>query len=58
MRHGVDVQFSCKGIQIAVNYWQKNGHDVICFLPEYLLDYGEVGKKKKLQEMGIKTTKA
>ena len=58
MRHGVDAQFSCKGILIAVNFWQKNGHDVICFLPEYLLNYAAVGKNKKLQELGIKTIKA
>ena len=58
MRHGVDVSFSCKGIRIAVNFWQKNGHSVICFLPEYLLNYAAVGKNKKLQELGIKSTKA
>ena len=23
MRHGVDVCFSCKGIRIAVNFWQR-----------------------------------
>ena len=41
-----------------MNFWQKNSHDVICFLPEYLLDYNTVGKNKKLQELGIKATKA
>ena len=31
---------------------------MICFLPEYLFDYTEVAKRKKLQEMGIKQTRA
>lgn len=39
MKHGRDKLFSVKGIHIAVNYWHKNGHKVICFLPEYLFDY-------------------
>ena len=39
MKHGRDKFFSVKGLHIAVNYWNKNGHKVICFMPEYLLDY-------------------
>lgn len=58
MRHGKDKVFSCRGIQIAVQYWVKNGHKVICFLPEYLFNYEEVGKNKRLADMGLKTTKA
>jgi len=41
-----------------VQYWEKNGHKVICFLPEYLFDYSEVGKNRKMNEMGIKQTRA
>lgn len=58
MRHGKDKVFSCKGIQLAVQYWMKNGHKVISFLPEYLFDYDEVGKNKRLANLGIKSTKA
>jgi hypothetical protein len=58
MRHGKDKVFSCRGIQLAVRYWVKNGHKVISFLPEYLFDYEEVGKNKRLAEMGMKNTKA
>ena len=36
----------------------KNGHKVICFLPEYLFNYDEIGKNKRLNELGIKATKA
>ena len=38
MRHGKDTFFSTKGIQIAIQWWEKNGHKVIGFLPEYLFD--------------------
>jgi hypothetical protein len=58
MRHGKDKVFSTKGIMIAVQYWVKNGHKVICFLPEYLFNYEEVSKNKRLAEMGLKSTKA
>jgi len=58
MRHGKDKIFSTRGIQIAVQYWMKNGHRVICFLPEYLFNYDEVGKNKRLNDMGMKATKA
>ena len=57
MKHGRDKQFSVKGIQIAVNYWSKNGHRVVGFLPEYLFDYQEVASNKKLKEMGLKDVK-
>ena len=42
MMHGRNKIFSVKGIHLAINYWQKNGHKVICFLPEYLFDYEQV----------------
>ena len=35
MRHG-EKTFSSKGIQIVMDYFQKNGHTVLAFLPEYL----------------------
>jgi hypothetical protein len=57
MKHGRDKLFSVKGIQIAVNYWSKNGHRVVGFLPEYLFDYQEVASNKKLKEMGLKEVK-
>lgn len=58
MKHGRDKLFSVKGIHIAVNYWHKNGHKVICFLPEYLFDYEQVETNKKLKEKRLKDTKA
>lgn len=57
MRHGKDQSFSCKGIQIAIQYWTKNGHEVICFLPEYLFNYKEVSQKKKQLSLDLNTNK-
>jgi hypothetical protein len=58
MRYGKNKEFIVKGIQITVEYWQKNGHKVLCFLPDYLLNYDEVNKKKKLVAMNVKEVKA
>ena len=58
MRHGKDESFSCLGLEIAVRYWIGNGHAVICFLPEYLFNVNEIGKNKRLNNMGLKATKA
>jgi hypothetical protein len=53
MRHGRDKTFSVKGIQIAINYWRKNGHEVVCFVPDYLVDYEQVANKIKIKNMGL-----
>ncbi len=58
MRHGKNAKFSVLGIQIVVEYWQKNGHQVICFLPDYLFNYDQVNQKKRLQQLNIKEFKA
>lgn len=58
MRHGDNSSFSSEGIHIAINYWIKNGHEVKCFMPEYLFDYDEVNKNKRLHQSGMKIVKA
>ena len=58
MRHGKNTTFSVKGIQIVVEYFKKNGHEVVCFLPDYLFNYEEINKKKRLNAMNMKETKA
>ena len=49
MRHGEQKGiYSTKGIQIAIEYFTKNGHKVISFLPDYLFkekDPNKHGKK-------------
>ena len=57
MRYGRDTHFSCKGIQIVIQYWEKNGHPVIGFMPEYLFDYKQVERLKQEAKLG-KTVKA
>jgi hypothetical protein len=50
MRHGEQKGiYSTKGIQIAIEFFTKNGHKVISFLPDYLFkekDPNKHGKKK------------
>ncbi|CDW86913.1 UNKNOWN [Stylonychia lemnae] len=57
MRHGGSKFFSVLGVQIVIEYWHKNGHQVVCFLPDYLFNYDQVNTKKKLASMNLKNVK-
>lgn len=57
MRHGGGKLFSVKGIQVVIEFWSKNGHQVVCFLPDYLFNYDQINLKKKLASMNIKEAK-
>lgn len=37
MRHANNKKVSVRGIQLAIQYWQKKGHQVIAFIPEHYL---------------------
>ena len=50
MRHG-NKTFSCKGIEIVVQYWMSKGHKVVGFMPEYALDEDRVGETIRLQKI-------
>ena len=54
MRHGEQKTiYSTKGIEIAIEYFTKNGHKVISFLPDYLFkekDPNKHGKKRVLPD--------
>ena len=54
MRHGEQKGiYSTKGIQIAIEFFTKNGHKVISFLPDYLFkekDPNKHGKKRVLTD--------
>ncbi len=54
MRYGKNACFKVKGVQIVVEFFKKNGHNVICFLPDYLFNYDEVNMKKKLNAMHMR----
>ena len=58
MRHGKNSYFSVEGMHIALEFWQKNGHQVVCFLPDYLFDYQQVNKNKQMKSMQVKEVKA
>ena len=48
MRHGEQKTiYSTKGIEIAIEYFTKNGHKVISFLPDYLFKEKEPNKHSK-----------
>jgi hypothetical protein len=47
MRHGRQKKFSSLGVRLCAQYWQREGHKVIAFLPDYYLDYQKVAEKKR-----------
>ena len=49
LKHGDNKIFSCKGVQIAVNYFQILGFKVISFAPEYILDSEKVLQTKRAE---------
>eukprot|EP00742_Colponemidia_sp_Colp-10_P010141 GILJ01011115.1.p1 GENE.GILJ01011115.1~~GILJ01011115.1.p1 ORF type:complete len:339 (-),score=66.92 GILJ01011115.1:419-1300(-) len=59
MRHGKKKQFSSRGIEIAINYWKAKGHEVICFVPDYYVDFKKVGelKRAKAANMDVAASK-
>ena len=57
MRHG-DGKFSCKGIEIVVEFWVSRGHKVVGFVPDYLLDEGKVAELAKLYKANPGSSKA
>ena len=57
MRHGKNNLFKVIGIQIVLEFFKKNGHQVVCFLPDYLFNYEEVSQKKKMNAMSMRETK-
>mmetsp|Transcript_7395 Transcript_7395/g.6660 ORF Transcript_7395/g.6660 Transcript_7395/m.6660 type:complete len:167 (-) Transcript_7395:39-539(-) len=57
MRYGSNKEFRVKGIQIVLQFFQKNGHQVIAFVPDYLLSYDRVIQKKKFNAMSMNEKK-
>ncbi|KAF4674734.1 hypothetical protein FOL47_008784 [Perkinsus chesapeaki] len=53
-RHG-GQQFTCKGLQICVDYYVSRGHEVMVFLPDYLVDRNELFKLRNAQKMKVQT---
>jgi hypothetical protein len=56
MRHGTrgnSKKFSCVGIKLAIDYYQKLGHKVIGFIPDFYLSYENAGKHKRAADIGV-----
>ncbi|KAK3233456.1 hypothetical protein CYMTET_56248 [Cymbomonas tetramitiformis] len=54
MRHGGRRKcFSCKGIQIVLEYWLQRGHKVKGFLPEYYTNHEYVGGMRAATKLGL-----
>ena len=58
MRHGLNAKFSCKGIQLALNFFLTAGHKVIAFLPDYYLNFDRVGELRRLASLNIGDVRA
>lgn len=61
LRHGKDMFFSVRGLEIARDFFQVRGHRVIGFVPTYVLDDRNWAAKwsviKKKLEAGVKPAK-
>ena len=53
MRHGNNKSFNCKGIKIVIDYWQAKGHEVIGFLPDYVMQRRRIEQRKDLEGENI-----
>lgn len=53
MRHGLNARFSCKGIRLVMKYFSNLGHSVIAFLPDYYMNYEQVGQLRRLESLGL-----
>lgn len=50
MRHGLNNEFSSKGIALAIEYYKAAGFKVVSFLPDYYLKADRVGEMKRMQK--------
>eukprot|EP00958_Prasinococcus_capsulatus_P029389 scaffold7405_cov376-Prasinococcus_capsulatus_cf.AAC.1 len=57
LRHGLNKVLSCKGIQLCLDYWQGKGYRAIGFVPDYVVDYEQVGKRRRAQNLQIQNAK-
>lgn len=52
MRFGKGKEFRTEGIRIAIEYFQIRGHEVIGFIPDYVMD-----RKKIQMQLELKNKK-
>jgi hypothetical protein len=52
MLHGKQLAFSCRGIELALRYWEARGHVAVAIVPAYHLDYAQVAGRRRLATAG------
>ena len=57
MKYGNGI-FLCKGIEISLNFWKNRHHEVVGFMPDYLLNDKEIARLIKLREENPSAAKA
>ena len=58
MSCGDNKRFVCGGLQTAISFFQRRGYKVVAIGPSYLLDYSQVGERKRMEKIGIGSVKA
>lgn len=58
MRHGLNKKFSCKGVQMAMEYFRTAGHRVLGFLPDYYLDEKRTNGLERAKRLGVAEVRA
>ena len=58
MRHGLNKKFSCKGIELMIEYFRSKHHTVMAFIPEYYLKYDKIGGLKRAATLGFEVSRA
>lgn len=53
MRHGMKDKFSCRGIALAIQFFQSAGHKVIAFLPDHYLGFERVGELRRMATLKV-----
>lgn len=57
MRHGLNLRFSSKGVQLALDFFIRAGHKVVAFLPDYYLNYEDVNALRRQGNLNMSGAK-
>jgi len=56
MRYGSNKTFKVQGIKIVADFFLRQGHTVIGFIPDYLVSQERILAKKKLNAMSMNSS--
>ena len=57
IKHGQRTRFSCRGIQLVIEYWQAAGHRTLAFVPDSYLNFDRAGGSKRAASLGLSDAK-